>query len=251
MSDITKGKDQDISTDTKPVQVSSRQALMKGLLGMAPMPTNKELRPPRLIFALDATASREPTWEMACKVQREMFKAVGGGLQVQLVFYGGKKCQAGPWVGTADELSNMMMRITCETGFTQIRKVLSHAVKEAQNGKLKGLVFVGDCYEEEPQELAKGAQALGNLGVPCFVFQEGTSEAVCTDYPSVEHVFRQIANLSKGAYGRFDAGAADQLARLLDAVAAYAAGGIEALSNRRDEAAVKLLEQLIAAEVGQ
>jgi hypothetical protein len=210
------------------------------------MPTKDELRPPRLIFALDATASREPTWEMACTAQREMFKAVGGGLQVQLVFYGGKKCQAGPWVGTADELSDVMMRIVCQSGRTQIGKVLSHAIGEADKGKLKALVFVGDSVEEEPVELVKGAQALGNLGVPIFMFQEEDTGfgSPGSTVDSVEQVFRRIANLSKGAYSHFDAGAAEQLAKLLGAVAAYAVGGIKALSDRHDEAAVKLLEQI-------
>jgi hypothetical protein len=43
----------------------------------------------RLIFALDATASRESTWDMACKLQAEMFREAGsiGGLSVKLVYY--------------------------------------------------------------------------------------------------------------------------------------------------------------------
>jgi len=32
----------------------------------------------RLIFALDATASREPTWDRACRIQGEMFEATAG-----------------------------------------------------------------------------------------------------------------------------------------------------------------------------
>ncbi|HEV7994737.1 MAG TPA: VWA domain-containing protein, partial [Stellaceae bacterium] len=45
----------------------------------------------RLIFALDATASREPTWDRACRIQGEMFEATAalGGLEIQLVFYRG------------------------------------------------------------------------------------------------------------------------------------------------------------------
>jgi hypothetical protein len=41
----------------------------------------------RLVFALDATASRQPTWDTACELQAEMFRevAVIGGLSVQLV----------------------------------------------------------------------------------------------------------------------------------------------------------------------
>ena len=42
----------------------------------------------RLLFAMDATASREPSWDQACHLQAEMFGATDGlgGLEVQLVF---------------------------------------------------------------------------------------------------------------------------------------------------------------------
>ena len=45
----------------------------------------------RLIFALDATASRQPTWDQACQLQGEMFveTAAIGGLNIQLVWYRG------------------------------------------------------------------------------------------------------------------------------------------------------------------
>ena len=55
----------------------------------------------RLIFAMDATASREPTWDSACQIQGEMFDATAalGGLQVQLVYYRGfGQCRASRWV---------------------------------------------------------------------------------------------------------------------------------------------------------
>jgi hypothetical protein len=32
----------------------------------------------RLIFAMDATASRQPTWDLACQVQGQMFIEAGG-----------------------------------------------------------------------------------------------------------------------------------------------------------------------------
>jgi hypothetical protein len=69
------------------------------------------------------------------------------------------------------------------------------------------------------------------------MFQEGTDR-------KVEAVFREIAQLTKGAYCRFDPGAAQQLAQLLRAVAVYATGGIAALAARQDAGAVKLLGQL-------
>jgi hypothetical protein len=69
------------------------------------------------------------------------------------------------------------------------------------------------------------------------MFQEGRD-------PEAEHVFRNIASLTKGAYCRFNSGAARELAELLRAVAVYAAGGLPALAARRDAGAVKLLGQL-------
>src|SRR5262245_16642685 len=45
----------------------------------------------RLIFALDATMSRQPTWDTACRLQADMFREAAsiGGLAVQLVYYRG------------------------------------------------------------------------------------------------------------------------------------------------------------------
>src|ERR1700692_4761464 len=53
----------------------------------------------RLIFALDATMSRQPMWDTACRLQGDMFKetAAIGGLDVQLLFYrrrGGSRASA-------------------------------------------------------------------------------------------------------------------------------------------------------------
>src|SRR5262249_53680065 len=53
-----------------------------------------------------------------------------------------------------------------------------------------------------------------------------------------------IARLTRGAYCRFDPGAARQLAELLRAVAVYAVGGVSVLAHRRDAGAIKLLDQL-------
>jgi hypothetical protein len=94
-----------------------------------------------------------------------------------------------------------------------------------------------DCGSPVPDALSRDADELGRLGVPTFMFQEGDSR-------EVERVFREIARLTRGAYCRFDPGAARQLAELLRAVAVYAAGGLPALAARRDAGAIKLLGQL-------
>ena len=189
----------------------------------------------RLIFALDATASRQPTWNAACEIQAEMFNEVSG-LNVQLVYYRGlSECSRSAWVASGDRLAGLMQRIRCRSGVTQIGKVLSHARTETQKNRVAALVFVGDAMEESPDDLAAIARELGTRGVPVFMFQEG-------DDPEVERAYREIARLSHGAHCRFSAGAAHQLAQLLRAVAAYATGGIKALEARPE--AAKLLEQL-------
>jgi hypothetical protein len=190
----------------------------------------------RLIFALDATASREPTWDMACQLHGEMFDEVAkiGGLDVQLVFYRGRECKASDWVSDARALTDVMTKVECLTGYTQIGKVLAHARKENSRQRVSALVFVGDAMEEEPAHLYAAAR---ELGVPVFAFQEG-------DEPAVTTVFREIARLTNGAHCSFTPGAARELAELLRAVAAYATGGRGALLANKSAAAAKLLLQL-------
>jgi hypothetical protein len=197
----------------------------------------------RLIFALDATMSRQPTWDTACTLQAEMFReaASAGGLDIQLVYFRGlSECRASGWVTGSGKLAELMSRIDCRGGHTQIGKVLSHARQENARQKVQALVFVGDAMEEKIDDLCAAAGELGLLGVPVFMFQEG-HDAVA------ENAYREVARLSRGAYCRFDTGAAHELGELLRAVAAYAAGGKKALaelSARRAGGASALLAQL-------
>src|SRR6266436_7104378 len=130
----------------------------------------------RLIFALDATASRQPIWDSACQLQADMFRetAAIGGLDVQLVYYRGLgECRASRWVSQAERLGTLMERIDCRGGHTQLGKILAHAKREAQGAKVQTLVFVGDAMEEKLDDLCHAAGELGLLGVPAFMFQEG------------------------------------------------------------------------------
>lgn len=194
----------------------------------------------RLVFAMDATMSREPTWDYACGIQAGMFKeaAALGGLDVQLVYYRGfGECRASRWVGDAKGLLRLMTGVTCRAGHTQIGKVLAHTQRETRKRKVNALVFVGDALEEDVDSLGQKAGELGLLGVPAFMFQEG-------DAVHVRRSFEEIARLSGGAYSPFDLGSAQQLRELLSAVAVYAAGGMSALiefGRSRGSKAVPLL----------
>ncbi len=112
--------------------------------------------------------------------------------------------------------------------------------RETEAARVQALVFVGDAMEEAVDDLCAKAGELGLLGVPAFMFQEG-------DDLVAERAFREIARLTRGAYCRFDTGAAHELGELLRAVAVYAAGGLKALADlsaRRGSATLRLLEQL-------
>jgi len=155
---------------------------------------------------------------------------------VQLVYYRGTgECRASKWVSEPALLTSLMEKVMCRAGETQILRVLEHAQKENGSGKVSALVFVGDACEESRDELAVAAAALGRAGVPAFMFQEG-------DNGSVKRVFCEIADHTRGAYGSFNTGAANQLRELLRAVAVFAAGGLKALED--SGTARKLIAQL-------
>jgi hypothetical protein len=197
----------------------------------------------RLIFAMDATASRGPTWAQAIAIQTEMFEEAAkvGGLDVQLVYYRGLgDFGASPWVSDAPQLIRLMRGVGLMAGNTQIQRTLRHAAAEARNAKVNAFVFVGDAMEELPDSILQAAGELALRGVPAFMFHEGSLEPAGA-------VFKQIAQVTHGAYCSFDAGSAQQLRELLKAVAVYAAGGRKALadfSKRAGGMALRLTHQL-------
>ena len=194
-------------------------------VAVAPVPAGAAAG--RLIFALDATASRQPTWDRACHLQAEMFEATVtlGGLAIQLCYFRGfNEFRATPWLADTATLVRRMTGVMCVAGQTQMARVLRHAVIEGKAARVGALVYVGDCMEEDAATIINLAGQLGLLGVPGFVFQEG-------DDPVARPVFHKVARLTKGAYARFDAGSAKVLRDLLMGAAVYAAGGHKALAE--------------------
>jgi len=197
----------------------------------------------RLVLAMDATMSRQHSWDQALSIQADMFREAGklNGIDVQLVFFRGNgECRASKWSPDTQSLARLMSGIRCMGGRTQIIRVLKHLRSEARAGKVNACVYIGDAMEEPIDELAAVAGEIGLLGVPVFMFQEGHD-------PQAEAGFREIARLSRGAYFRFGQDSARVLRELLTAVAVYAAGGYKALSNHSAErggAAALLLKQM-------
>ena len=193
----------------------------------------------RLIFAMDATASREPTWDLATSLHAELFSiASSTRLDVQLVYYRGlDDFFVSGWNKEPRTLLHEMQNVRCRGGRTQILRVLQHARRQISNEKTEAVVFVGDCCEESPTELYACAGELGLFRLPVFVFQEGYD-------PHAKQVFQQIAKRSRGAYARFAPGSAKELAALLGAVVAYATKGRDAVSQLATAEARQLLKQL-------
>lgn len=208
-----------------------------------PRPRNDPASGGRLLFAMDATASREPTWDQACHVQSAMFEeaAALGGLNVQLCFYRGySEFKKTTWLNNARALQGAMSKVRCLGGLTQIGRVLEYAASEHRAAKLNALVFVGDVVEENVDQLCHQAAELGMQGVRVFTFHEGPD-------PRARQAFEQLAKLSGGACCPFDLSSPEQLRMLLRAVAAYAAGGRAALTdfeNRAGAAVPRLSRQV-------
>jgi hypothetical protein len=194
----------------------------------------------RLVFAMDATMSRQPTWDSALSIQGQMFMEAkkAGGLAVQLAYFRGfNECKASRWVSDPQALANLMTKVDCRGGNTQIARILTHVKTEGAKSKVNAVIYVGDACEENVDGLCQAAGEIGLLGVPLFMFQEGTD-------PVTERAFREIAKLTRGAYFRLDSASPKVLAELLGAVAAYATGGKQALESKTGQAARALLQQL-------
>ncbi|MFK7860502.1 MAG: VWA domain-containing protein [Granulosicoccus sp.] len=197
----------------------------------------------RLVFSLDATASRQRTWDRAISLQNDMFINTRGigELDVQLVYYRGfDECRASKWLRNAEQVVGMMRKVSCQAGTTQIHRILKHAIAEARQTPVQALVFIGDCVEEDVDHLGNLAGQCRLLNMPIFIFQEGA-------HSPASDAFKQIATLSGGAHCRFDKSSAKALGDLLNAVAAYAAGGRQALQQLQKQGsgqAQALLQQM-------
>ena len=149
--------------DKLPAQRSSQSEIDAFLTAAAHVPALAQTRG-RLIFAIDATMSRQPSWDRAAEIQTDMFEVAQsiGGLAVQLVYFRGRgEFQASEWTTTPSALAARMRDVRCRSGFTQLRRVLEHAANEARRTRVGALVYVGDCFEELPRRRGEGRGGAG------------------------------------------------------------------------------------------
>src|SRR4029077_6805543 len=93
-------------------------------------------------------------------------------------YRGNNECSSTLWTADTSELAKQMRSIRCESGATQIARMLNHIKKENARKKVNAAVFVGDAVEEVPQKLYDAAAV---LNVPLFLFQEGRGLALYVD----------------------------------------------------------------------
>jgi hypothetical protein len=194
----------------------------------------------RLIFAMDATMSRQHSWDVASQIQADMFDEAASinGLAVQLVYFRGfAECRSSRFVHSGKAMTGLMEKIDCRGGRTQIEKVLKHGVKMAREQKVRAMIYVGDAMEDNIDALCHQAGQMALLGTKIFLFHEGHDRAA-------GEAFQTLAKMTKGGYYKFDASAPDKVRRLLRAIAAYASGGLVALESKSSREARLLLEQM-------
>jgi hypothetical protein len=195
---------------------------------------------PRLVFAVDATASREPAWAAARRVTDALVKALPGELDVALAVHGGGRVHTfTPFTSDANALRDRAAGVECASGMTRLLPILSACGKQAG---VRVVIYVGDVFEESVLSGRRLADAMGVAGVKLIVLHDTADRAARRD----AEVFWDLAKRTGGCVLPFDANAPGRLRDILSAVAVYAVGGEKLLRERWHElpGAVALLENL-------
>ena len=191
----------------------------------------------RLIFALDATASRQASWDVAMDIQAQMFSesSIIGKLSVQLAYYRGfKEFFAGQFSSDPSYILKDMAGVYCVGGRTQIGRVLQHALVQHETTKVDALVLVGDACEENIDQVCDLAGQMGVRNLPAFTFHEGHDV-------EGSRAFAEISRLSGGVFSAFDSSSPETLRRLLSEVAVFAVGGRKELNRFQKKSGHRLI----------
>jgi len=195
---------------------------------------------PRLVFAVDATASREPAWAAARQVTDALVKALPGELDVALAVHGGSRVHT--FTGFTNDAATLRDRaagVTCQAGLTRLLPILAASLKQRA---VRVIVYIGDVFEESLPNGRRLADELAERGTKLIVLHDTSDRAARRD----AEYFWDLAKRTGGCVLPFDASAPGRLRDLLSAVAVYAVGGEKLLRERRHAlpGAVALLEHL-------
>jgi hypothetical protein len=190
----------------------------------------KTARSGRLLFGVDLTSSRQPSFNQAQRAMTAMFETIKtiGAIAVKLIYFRGmNECRESKWYDDPRILIESMRRLSCDAGITQIARLLSLALSE--EGQVSGLVFVGDHCEDGADAVLTLAEKLGQRSMPIFVFHECADD----DHASLlaKPIFKGMAEVSGGVYVEFKLNSSDVLRELLIGMGAFVTGGCEGLSQ--------------------
>ncbi len=181
---------------------------------------------PKLLFSMDATASRQGSWDVAQQITSSMFDVIPGGLKIALAHHSGG--ELGHVTAFRDDpafFKSEIAKVRCRAGETALCEILEEATKIS---RLSTLIYIGDCFEESLERAKALSEELKEKKVPCFMFIEGRD-------PMAQSAFNLIAEITGGAVFPFELEAVIHIKEKLDAIAAYAAGGIKMLTAKRAE----------------
>ena len=179
---------------------------------------------PRMVFAIDATASREAAWSTARDVTDALFGAVPGVLDVALAVHGGGEVHTfSEFSPDAAAIRQAAANVTCRAGGTQLVEIMERVRDEP---RVKVLLYIGDAFEEFEEDAVAAARDLARAGTRCIILQDADDAHAAT-------VFGAMAELTGGALLPFDGTAPGRLRDLLRAVATLAAGGVKLLEARQ------------------
>src|SRR5580658_5305311 len=221
--------------------VASAAAALPAAIGHAepPVETGAPSRP-RLVFAVDATASREPAWKAARQVTDALVKALPGELDVALAVHGGSRVHTfTAFTNDAATLRDRAAGVSCEAGLTRLLPILSASLKQPS---VRVIVYIGDVFEENLSHGRNLADSLGQRGTKLIVLHDTADPSARRD----AELFWDLAKRTGGCVLPFDASAPGRLRDILSAVAVYAVGGEKLLRERRHAlpGAVALLDHL-------
>jgi len=194
---------------------------------------------PRLIFAVDATASREPAWTAARQVTDTLVRALPGELKVALAVHGGGRVHTfTQFTSDAATLRDRAAGVTCQAGLTRLLPILATSLKHQG---IRVVIYIGDVFEENITQGRKLADAMGARGTKLIVLHDTAAATARQD----AELFWDLTKRTGGCVVPFDANAPRKLRELLSAVAVYAVGGERMLRGRLDlPGAVALLDHL-------
>lgn len=191
----------------------------------------------RLVFALDATGSRQVTWETcAVPLTDALLTALPGHqLDVALAWYGGGRVTFTGFTSHLGTLRDRAAGVRPKAGRTQFLEILTRCVLQTEGVKV--VCLVADTFEESPPLALKLADALKARGTRLLILHDSASQT----FGGAE-IFAQMAERTGGAVLPFDASALPRMKDLVGAIGVLAVGGTPMLEARQETMpAAKLL----------